>query len=72
MIEEVNSRLMPLPGSIGGFVVKKDMCYTIVVNECMSDEARLRFYLDEMDHIRNGDLDSEEAVDEIEIRAHGL
>lgn len=71
MPEEIYSRLMPLPGKVGGFVVKKDDVYTIVVNSNNCDSARMRYYEDEVRHIQRDDIDSEETADQIEARSHG-
>lgn len=71
MHEEIFTRVMPLPGKVGGFVVRKDNVCTIVVNENHSEQARMKYYREEMEHINSGDLDSEETADRIEANAHG-
>lgn len=61
---------IPISGRIKSYVVKKDDFYTIVVNEALSQEARIRAYHHELDHIEHGDFDSDESTGMIEIRAH--
>lgn len=69
--EDIYTRVMPLPGKVGGFVVRKDNVCTIVVNENHNREAQLRFYQDEVNHMARGDLDlEEETADSIEMRSH--
>ena len=67
---QINIRIMPLPGKIQSFVVYKDDFYTIVVNECLNQNARMRAYRHELDHIENGDFESDLPTGMIEIRAH--
>ena len=67
---QINIRIMPLPGKIQSFVVYKDDFYTIVVNECLNQTARMKAYRHELEHIENGDFDSDESTGIIEIRAH--
>lgn len=61
---------LPISGRIKSFVVKKDDWYTIIINEALSQEARIRAYHHELDHIEHGDFDSDESTGMIEIRAH--
>ena len=61
---------LPIPGRIQSYVVRKDDWYTIIINEALSPEARMRAYHHELDHIEHGDFDSEEDTGMIEIRAH--
>ena len=61
---------LPIPGRIRSYVVRKDGWYTVVVNEALSPDARMRAYRHELDHIERGDFDSEEDTGLIEIRAH--
>lgn len=67
---QINIRILPLPGKIQSFVVYKDDFYTIVVNECLNDAARMKAYRHELDHIENGDFESDLSTGMIEIRAH--
>ena len=67
---QINIRILPLPGKIQSFVVYKDDFYTIVVNECLNQTARMRAYRHELDHIENGDFESDLSTGMIEIRAH--
>ena len=61
---------LPIPSRIKSFVVRKDDWYTIVINEALSQEARIKAYHHELDHIEHGDFDSDESTGMIEIRAH--
>lgn len=63
----INTFLRPLPGSIKAFVTKHDDVYTIVINENLSEEARIRAYWHEIRHIKNGDLDDACCLDQIEL-----
>ena len=65
---QINIRILPLPGKIQSFVVYKDDFYTIVVNECLNQTARMRAYRHELDHIENGDFESDLPTGMIEIR----
>ena len=67
---QINIRILPLPGKIQSFVVYKDDFYTIVVNECLNQTARMKAYRHELEHIESGDFDSDESTGMIEIRAH--
>lgn len=67
---QINIRILPLPGKIQSFVVYKDDFYTIVVNECLNQNARMRAYRHELDHIENGDFESDLPTGMIEIRTH--
>lgn len=61
----------PLPGSIRAFTVNNnDDTYTIVINDSLSRECQLKAYQHEIEHIENGDFDSELTADEIEHNAH--
>lgn len=61
---------LPIPGRIRSYVVRKDDWFTVVINEALSPDARMRAYRHELDHIERGDFDSEEDTGLIEIRAH--
>lgn len=69
---QINIRILPLPGKIQSFAVYKDDFYTIVVNECLNQTARMRAYHHELEHIENGDFDSDMPTGMIEIRAHKI
>ena len=51
-------------------MVRKDDFYTIIIDESLSPEARMKAYRHELEHIESGDFDSEEDTGIIEIRAH--
>ena len=61
---------LPIHGKIKSYVVRKDDFFTIVINEALSPEARMKAYRHELDHIENDDFDSDESTGMIEIRAH--
>jgi len=67
----ITTFIYPMPGRIRSYTVRKDGFYTIVVNENLCEEARLKAFKHEMDHINNGDFDKSCSADLIEIRAHG-
>lgn len=62
--------IFPMPGRIRSYTVRKDGFYTIVVNENLSEEARLEAYRHELKHIEQGDFDKSCSADLIEIFAH--
>lgn len=66
---QIRTYCLPIRGRIQSYVVRKDDWYTIVINESLSESARLRAYRHELDHIERGDFDSEEGTGLIEIRA---
>lgn len=70
MTEEIYTRLIPLPMTIGAFTVLKDGVFTIIVNSNLSPEAQLREHNREMEHIRRGDFEKKCSADLIEIYAH--
>lgn len=61
---------LPIPGRIRSYVVRKDDFYTIIIDESLSPSARMRAYRHELDHIENGDFESDLSTGMIEIRAH--
>lgn len=71
MTEDIRCVLLPLSGDVRGFTVCKDDYYTIVLREDLDPEIRIQTYQHEIDHIRNGDCDSDESADLIERRSHG-
>ena len=67
----VHTVLEDMPTTLRSFVrMNPDDGATIVINARLSAEDRMRRYKHEVDHILHGDLDSEDPVDEIEMRAH--
>ena len=61
-----------LPCSIRGFTKKCIDGYTVVLNARMSREQNIKTYDHEIDHIKNGHLDKELNIQEIEYIAHTL
>ena len=71
MIQDVNTILANMPGTIGGYTVcNADTSYTIVLNARLNYERQLQAYHHEMLHIENGDYDKRCSVDLIECYAH--
>jgi hypothetical protein len=68
--EEITVVLAKMPARIRAYVVLKDDHYTVVINEALSQVARMRAYRHEVNHIMNGDFERSCSVDLIEIRAH--
>ena len=66
----ITSFVTPLPGRIRSYVVRKDDYLTIVVNENLNVEARLKAYKHELDHINRGDFEKKCSSDLIEVYAH--
>ena len=66
----IHVRLLDLPTSIRGFVRETAEGYTIVINSRMSSETQRKTYLHELEHIRRGDLDSLDDIDQIEKELH--
>lgn len=59
-----------LPTTIGGCVKETDGFYTIVLNSRMTYERNQETYMDEIDHIATGALDSGKSADQIELISH--
>ncbi len=59
-----------LPTTIGGCVKETDGFYTIILNSRMTRERNQKSYLDEMDHLATGALDSDQSADQIELESH--
>lgn len=56
-----------LPGAVKGAVCEEqDGTILVLVNACLSDEAKQAAYDHECEHIRNGDIHSERKAHEIE------
>ena len=70
--ENVRAYVVTMPAKIKSYVVRKDGWYTICINECLCRRARLEAYEHEIDHIENGDFDSDVPTGLIEIRAHEM
>lgn len=70
MREDIRVIAMPLPGSIRAFTVQKDGFYTVIMRDDLSSDARLEAYRHELKHILNGDFDSQNTADLMEVFAH--
>lgn len=56
-----------LPYSVRGAVAEDpDGNNIVLINDCLSEEAKLRAYEHEQEHIKNGDLHSDRPAHEIE------
>ena len=56
-----------LPYAVHGAVCEDpDGTNVMLINDCLSEEAKLRAYEHESEHIRNGDLHSDKPAHEIE------
>jgi len=60
-----------LPTSVKGFCTRDGDLDCIVLNAKLSEEERQKAFEHELDHILNGDLDSELSVPEIEAEVQG-
>ena len=67
---DYNVILQDLPTTIGGMVREQEDHYTIILNSRMTHERNQESYLDEMDHIITGALNSDQSADEIEKKSH--
>jgi len=68
--ENTRVYIVATPSTISSFVVRKDGWYTICISDALTPEGRIIAYNHEVDHITNGDFDSDEPTGLIEIRAH--
>ena len=69
---EINIVVTPMPMSIKAFTCRVNEYYTVIVNENLADEEKRNKVQHELDHIKNGDFDSNDSVNDIELRAHAL
>ena len=70
MTEEIRTIVHPLPPEIKAYTARVNGYYTIIINDNLSDQARLRAYNHERNHINNGDFSSQEKADFIEMKGH--
>ncbi len=68
--ENTRVYIIAMPKTISSFVVRKDDYYTICISDALTPEGRIIAYNHEVDHIFNGDFDSDEPTGLLEIRAH--
>lgn len=69
-MDNIRTILVDLPNTIGGYTVKQDDYYTIVLNQNLSHDKNLITYAHEISHIENKDFDSNCSAGLIEIYAH--
>lgn len=71
MIDYVNVVLTDMPCTIVSFVRENEDCgYTVMINSRIDKESQRAAFYHEMSHIENGDCDSNEGADLIEIATH--
>lgn len=69
-MDNIRTILVDLPNTIGGYTVKQDDYYTIVLNQNLSHDKNLITYAHEISHIENNDFESNCSAGLIEIYAH--
>lgn len=62
--------VVPLPPRIKSFICERNGYVTICINECLSEDARIKAYEHEMYHLEHDDLHSDLSTGLLEIRAH--
>lgn len=73
MTPEYNIVFMQLPTSIRGFTKENaDGSYTIAINACFDRETQQKTCQHEIEHIFEGDLDSDAPVQKIESMRHTI
>ncbi len=71
LTEYVGVHLIDMPHSIRGITVKVDAdTYCILINSRLSQDAQIRAYDHEIQHIDNGDFDQMVTVDQLECLRH--
>ena len=69
-LTDVRVYVVPLPPRIKSFICERNGYITICINECLSEDARVKAYEHELYHLEHDDLHSELSTGLIEIRAH--
>ncbi len=69
-MDSIRTILADLPNTIGGYTIKQDDYYTIVLNQNLSHDKNLITYAHEISHITNNDFESNCSAGLIEIYAH--
>ena len=69
-LTDVRVYVVPLPPRIKSFICERNGYVTICINECLSEDARVKAYEHEMYHLEHDDLHSDLSTGLIEIRAH--
>ncbi len=69
---QIRTHVIAMPARIKSFVVRKDDWYTICINECLCQEARLKAYKHELWHIEHEDFDTDKPTGLLEIKAHEM
>ena len=65
---EVRVRYLEMPVGIKGFTIREDVdTYDMYLNPEYCYEQQMETYEHEMEHIRNGDFESDMDVEEIEL-----
>lgn len=69
-MDNVRTIMADLPTTIGGYTIKQDDFYTIVLNQNLSHDKNLITYAHELSHITNRDFESSLPAGMLEIFAH--
>ena len=69
-LTDVRVYVVPLPPRIKSFICERNGYVTICINECLSEDARVKAYEHEIYHLEHDDLHSDLSTGLIEIRAH--
>jgi len=70
MKTDIRTIVYPLPPAVKAYTARVNGFYTIVINESLSERARIQAFAHEMHHIDNDDFFSAESADSIEEKAH--
>lgn len=70
---DIFAKLINMPSGLKGYSCKNpDDSYTILINANLSNEMQLQTYMHELEHIVNGDFDSELSADQLERIRHAV
>lgn len=69
-LTDVRVYVVPLPPRIKSFICERNGYITICINECLSEDARVKAYEHELYHLEHDDLHSDLPTGLLEIRAH--
>lgn len=69
-MNDISVSVVPMPVKLRAYTVYTDDHYTIIINDRLSPDGRMRAYKHELFHIMNGDFEGGEPTGLIEIRAH--
>lgn len=69
-MDNVRTIMADLPNTIGGYTIRQDDFYTIILNQNLSHDKNMITYAHEISHIKNNDFESNCSAGLIEIFAH--